>query len=1185
MKGDFTRSTFQPQKHYTSVRMQQGRLQLDADWNEQIDILAYLNQIQLQDMIGVSGVPETNGGFKIQTTDNQEELTISAGHIYVNGILCELEQEINYNQKPKADGESEYVVYLDVWQRFITAIDDPEIREIALVNVPDTATRTQTVFQVQLILEKEWEDFQKKHENRQLYLTANVKSISGLSSAIARDQGLGNHLYRIEIHKVDDNNQATFKWSRDNGSIVSAVTNIKENTIIIQNFGRDDLQSFAAGQWIEVTDEVRESENRPGTLVHLTSATSGRQLTFDPDTVDGDPITKDYFNFDKNKVKVRRWDNIGNSDQATIPINSAESITLEAGIEVQFNTENLYQTGDYWQLPVRSEQRIDQIPWSGKPQAAQGIKHHYCQLAKVTFNGTNFSRLEDKRPKFQSLTAQNNKLDISGGSITGSLGVGLDSKEKPQARLQVQGEQEQVIEDSTLFSKEDSPATIETQGLYIGQLKAGDIIIPTTTPGQPEQKIAIAKIDDASGILTVTPPLIPAIPQGTTFKYQLPTAIFTSNDGTAQLIINALGNVGIGTVAPNAKLEVAGISNFPTAIFTSNEGTPQLIINSVGNVGIGTVDPKAKLEVAGTVKITDNTTIDKNLTIGDSLDITNNLKVNNTIATALGNVGIGTVEPKAKLEVAGTVKITDNTTIDKNLNIGDSLDIANNLKVNNTIATALGNVGIGTVEPKAKLEVVGKVKITEDTTIDKSLTVTDTITTAKLNVTDTFEANTFIGDHLQIRGDSSIGGSLDIANNLTVNNTIITELGSVGIGTVEPKTKLEVVGTVKITDDTTINKNLTVNDTITTANLNVTGTFAADTFTGNRLQINGDSNISGSLTIARDLTVNGRFNTADLNINGALEVETFTANSFQIRGDGGIAGSLAIANDLNVTDKTKTANLEVTGTSQINNLQANNLQINRNVGIGVARPLARLHNQGAAPLPGQSQISSNGINVNSTGTSFNQYLNVGDIVTVTNGSTNQSRLITSIAANGTSLTVNAPFIPGLPATGVEFTYQQPITRLADSSGVTQFIITSTGNVGIGTSRPDLDTKLHIQGNVRVYGNLFQDSSRELKDNISEISQQEVYEILKGLNPVKYSYKNDTEQRWHLGFIAEQVPEVLASPDKTAVQPFNIVAVLAKAVKDQQAAIAKLTNLVEEQQKQIVALTQQTKSLEQKSWWG
>ena len=46
MKADFTRLTFKPEKHYSSVRMQQGRVQLDADWNEQADIQAYLERTE-----------------------------------------------------------------------------------------------------------------------------------------------------------------------------------------------------------------------------------------------------------------------------------------------------------------------------------------------------------------------------------------------------------------------------------------------------------------------------------------------------------------------------------------------------------------------------------------------------------------------------------------------------------------------------------------------------------------------------------------------------------------------------------------------------------------------------------------------------------------------------------------------------------------------------------------------------------------------------------------------------------------------------------------------------------------------------------------------------------------------------------------------------------------------------------
>jgi hypothetical protein len=41
MKGDFSRDSFDPVKHFSRVLQQQGRVQLDADWNEQAAILLH----------------------------------------------------------------------------------------------------------------------------------------------------------------------------------------------------------------------------------------------------------------------------------------------------------------------------------------------------------------------------------------------------------------------------------------------------------------------------------------------------------------------------------------------------------------------------------------------------------------------------------------------------------------------------------------------------------------------------------------------------------------------------------------------------------------------------------------------------------------------------------------------------------------------------------------------------------------------------------------------------------------------------------------------------------------------------------------------------------------------------------------------------------------------------------------
>ncbi len=88
-KGDFTRDTFDPFKHFSRILMQQGRVQLDADWNEQTDILLRYLRTLAADVIGPFGGPITGNGFHIASTQDTGNFSISSGHYYVDGILIE----------------------------------------------------------------------------------------------------------------------------------------------------------------------------------------------------------------------------------------------------------------------------------------------------------------------------------------------------------------------------------------------------------------------------------------------------------------------------------------------------------------------------------------------------------------------------------------------------------------------------------------------------------------------------------------------------------------------------------------------------------------------------------------------------------------------------------------------------------------------------------------------------------------------------------------------------------------------------------------------------------------------------------------------------------------------------------------------------------------------------------------
>src|SRR5205823_11695699 len=95
MQADISRPFRHPRKHYRRVLMQQGRVQLDADWNEQVDILLHYLQTLAADLTGPHGVPmRANGqpgsGFDVEEEEDlRRDFLILPGHYYVDGILCE----------------------------------------------------------------------------------------------------------------------------------------------------------------------------------------------------------------------------------------------------------------------------------------------------------------------------------------------------------------------------------------------------------------------------------------------------------------------------------------------------------------------------------------------------------------------------------------------------------------------------------------------------------------------------------------------------------------------------------------------------------------------------------------------------------------------------------------------------------------------------------------------------------------------------------------------------------------------------------------------------------------------------------------------------------------------------------------------------------------------------------------
>ena len=116
-------------------------------------------------------------------------------------------------------------------------------------------------------------------------------------------------------------------------------------------------------------------------------------------------------------------------------------------------------------------------------------------------------------------------------------------------------------------------------------------------------------------------------------------------------------------------------------------------------------------------------------------------------------------------------------------------------------------------------------------------------------------------------------------------------------------------------------------------------------------------------------------------------------------------------------------------------------------------------------------------------------------------------------------------------------------------------IESGGDVGIGIDNPT--NKLHVVGNIYATGTITPGSSRDLKENIENLTAKEAIHAFRELNPIKFNYKANKEES-NIGFIAEDVPDLVATKHRKGVSTMDIVAVLTKVVQEQQKTISQLT---------------------------
>ncbi|EHK64582.1 DUF6519 domain-containing protein [Achromobacter arsenitoxydans] len=466
MKADLSRLTFDPARRYRAVRMQQGRVQMDADWNEQQDILNRRIETETADTVGPVGVPLEAPGFALAPAG--KDLSLSAGRLYVDGLLCENPQPATVARQPDLpptaspvlpagasalplpppaltpadiDGvvvfgstgqaapppEGMYLAYLEAWQRHLCTLDlapgDASMREVALGG-PDTATREKTVWQVKLMQVgapdaaltclsalPPWDALTTPPDAR-MAARAEASVPPKTPCQLPPDAGyrlLENHLYRIEIHQDGAGaGKARYKWSRENGSILSRVVRWLDDPVAnefeVASIGRDDVLAITAGCWVEFLDDTHELLGQPGPLAQVVR-TDGNTVTIDPATLTGHPLDAPRF---PANPRVRRWDGVAEITPAPVNSPNAGWVELEQdGVEIKFSPGRL-RVGDYWLIPARTATASIEWPQApdGKPafSAPAGVLRAFARLALLRWQGGAWSTVSDCRPLFPALT-------------------------------------------------------------------------------------------------------------------------------------------------------------------------------------------------------------------------------------------------------------------------------------------------------------------------------------------------------------------------------------------------------------------------------------------------------------------------------------------------------------------------------------------------------------------------------------------------------------------------------------------------------------------------------------------------------------------------------------------------------------------------------------------------------------
>ena len=463
---DISRVAFEPRKHYAGVRMQQGRVLTDDDWNENERIENEERRRSRTEVIGPFGSPDN--GFKIKdlrVNGRNFDFDISRGVMHLGGLRLEMDADERFqmqrdwlnqrrnlaripSQLPVGDERFD-LVYMYAWQQPVSAVEDSALFETALGG-PDTTTRLRNMRRVAILEDIEASDCfgawqRAKHLWREVLHFGSINAqherevdarlrvtfnTSGVTDDLCNPSVAGGYLgaenQAIRVQIVD---RTHLTWGFDNAAPLYRVQ-VSGNKVTMLTAPKDQYHWPLAGKvveilpWNAVLSNGEKLAGRRGQLARVSGS-------YNPDNQEFTMVSALPAGFgeewkQRNDVTsleqgggayfyMRVWDR--GSD-----VSSAEAVPFAVGVPVALGNTGLEVTitgtqlmsRDHWVIAARPDTPDKVSPWEllqteGTPP--HGVHHYFAPLAILRWSRNAAGDIEgqilhDCRKTFRPLTEQ-----------------------------------------------------------------------------------------------------------------------------------------------------------------------------------------------------------------------------------------------------------------------------------------------------------------------------------------------------------------------------------------------------------------------------------------------------------------------------------------------------------------------------------------------------------------------------------------------------------------------------------------------------------------------------------------------------------------------------------------------------------------------------------------------------------